>query len=65
MGSKIYGIYALVLAVANAVQFAYVIGLTPLITFDGVIYLCLGKAFIAALLVIFSDFQGPWNNNIE
>lgn len=65
IGSKVYGIYAQVLAISNFVQFAYVLGLKKYLTFDGIIYLCLGKAIIAFFLVIIPSFEGPWKNPTE
>lgn len=56
IGSKVYGIYTQILAISNLVQFAYVVGLVHYISFNGIIYICLGKSVVALILVIFSNF---------
>lgn len=59
-GSNIYGFYWDCFAVANFIQYAYVSQLTDQISFDGIIYICLGMCVVAVPLVIFGKFKGPW-----
>ena len=62
VGSNIYGFFWEVFGLANLVQYAYVSGLSSKITFNNVIYICLGMSLIALLLVIVSNFEAPWKN---
>jgi hypothetical protein len=63
IGSNIYGFFWCIIGTANFVQFAYVQGLSLSIGFDHVIYICLGMCIAALPFVIFSKFQGPWENS--
>lgn len=65
IGSNSYGIFWTALSLANFVQFGFVSGLSPKITFDGVIYICLGMSVIALAIVTFGNFVGPWNNSAD
>ncbi len=62
VGSNSYGIFWEVFALANLLQYGFVSGLSLLITFDGIIYICLGMSVIAMLIVVLGDFKAPWNN---
>lgn len=64
VGSKVYGIYALVLSFGNFIQYIYVLLLLKYIDFDGILYICLGKVVIAIGLVVLITFKGPWNNSL-
>lgn len=61
-GSNSYGIFWEVFGLSNLLQFGFVSGLSSKITFDGIIYICLGMSIISLLFVIFGNFQGPWKN---
>lgn len=62
VGSNIYGFYWDVFGLANLLQFAFVSGLIQHITFNGVIYICLGMSVISGLIVIFCSLEAPWKN---
>jgi hypothetical protein len=62
IGSNIYGFFWEIFGLANLIQFAYVSGLSKSITFNGIIYICLGMTVFAGLLIVFGNFQAPWNN---
>ena len=64
-GSKIFGIFIIFLSLANFLQYGFVVGLSPLITLDGVIYICLGIVVFALILTVVTEFQGPWKNSTE
>ena len=53
------------LALANLVSYAYVVGLSSIISFDGVIYIVLAMCCIAVPFVIIPSFQGHWGNNLH
>lgn len=55
-GSQAYGFFWQAFGLANLLQYIYVSQLSKAITFNGVIYVCLGMATISALLVIFGNF---------
>lgn len=61
-GSNLYGIFWEVFGLTNLLQYGFVAGLSPLITFDGIIYICLGMSAISLCIVIFADFEAPWKN---
>ena len=62
IGTNIYGIYWETFALSNFVGYLYVSQLSKVIGFDGIIYVCLGMVLIAIPLVLFTKFQGPWEN---
>ena len=62
-GTNIYGIYWSVSSIANFLGYIYVSQLSKLISFDGVINVCLGMVICSIPLVFFSKFQGPWEND--
>lgn len=62
-GSNIYGLVFLAIASSNFIQFGFVKGLAPLITFNGIIYICLGMSALIIPIILFSKFQGPWGNS--
>lgn len=62
IGSNSYGIFWTAFGLSNFLQYGFVSGLSPIITFDGVIYICLGMSVIALAIVTFGNFVGPWNN---
>lgn len=55
VGSNIYGFYWCVFGLANLLQFAFVSGLIQHVTFNGVIYICLGMSTISGSLVVFAN----------
>ena len=55
-GSKIFGIYVISVSIANFVQYGFVVGLSPSITLNGVIYICLGLVTFALFLLAISNF---------
>lgn len=61
-GANIYGIYWCNFALANFLGYIYVSNLTKVIGFDNVIYICLGMTVIVIPFIIFTKFQGPWEN---
>ena len=61
-GSKIFGIYVISVSIANFVQYGFVIGLSPHITLNGVIYICLGMVTFALFVLVFTNFEAPWKN---
>ena len=61
-GSNIYGFYWTVFGLANMVQFAFVAGVSDKITFNGVIYICLGMTIVALVILNIYTFEGPWRN---
>ena len=56
VGPNIYGFFWEIFGLANLIQYAYVSGLSSKITFNNIIYICLGMTVISALLVIFGNF---------
>jgi len=62
-GSNIYGFIFFAISTANFIQFGYVKGLAPLITFNGIIYVCLGMSVLIIPIIYFSTFKGPWENS--
>ena len=47
------------------IAYGYVAGLSSLIGFNGVIYICLGMCILSIPFVICTSFQGHWKNDIE
>jgi hypothetical protein len=62
VGSNIYGLFWEVFGLSNLLQYAFVSGLSMKISFNGIIYICLGMASISAALVAFGNFEAPWKN---
>lgn len=62
IGSNVYGFYWSTFGISNLIQYAFVSGLSKKITFNGVIYICLGMTIFAGILIVFGDFHAPWNN---
>lgn len=62
VGSNIYGFFWQIFGLANLVQYAYVSGLSPKITFNNVIYICLGMSVISLIIVTTANFEAPWKN---
>jgi hypothetical protein len=62
-GSNIYGFYWTCFATANFIGYAYVSQLSKKISFDNVIYICLGMCCLAIPLLTCFKFQGPWKNS--
>lgn len=62
IGSNVYGFFWEIFALTNLLQFAFVSGLSKIITFNGIIYICLGMTVFAGFLIIFGNFLAPWNN---
>lgn len=56
IGSKIFGIYLITLGCATFAQFGLVLGLSPIITLDGVIYIVLGMSVLNFFIVMFYKF---------
>lgn len=56
VGPNIYGFFWEIFGLANLVQYAYVSGLSNKITFNNVIYICLGMSVFSLILVIFGNF---------
>ncbi len=56
VGSNAYGIYWEVFGLANLLQYGFVSGLSSKITFDGIIYICLGMSALALIIVVFGNF---------
>lgn len=61
-GSYVYGFFWSTYSIANFIQFAYVSTLTEVITFENIIYICMGMAVCAIPIVVLSKWQGPWEN---
>ena len=55
-GSKIFGIYVISVSIGNFIQYGFVVGLSPRITLDGVIYICLGLVSFALFLLVINNF---------
>jgi len=62
-GSNLYGFIFLAISTANFIAFGYVKGLSPTITFDGVIYIVLGMVVACIPLIVIPKFQGNWLNS--
>lgn len=62
VGSNIYGIFWESFALANMLQYVYVSCVSPNISFNNVIYICLGMSIISLILVISGNFEAPWKN---
>jgi hypothetical protein len=65
LGSHVYGFFWTVFSTANLLQYVYVSQLSQLITFDGIIYVCLGMCIVSGTLVITGNFEGYWKNSQE
>lgn len=65
VGSSAYAVYWQVFAISNFLQYGFVIGLSPLISFDGVLYICLGMTVLAMIFILLANFQAPWKNSLE
>ena len=50
---------------AAFIQFGLVLGLSPVITLDGVIYIVLGMTVVDFFIVLLYKFQGPWKNSLD
>lgn len=55
-GSKVFGIYVNGMSISNFIQYGLVIGLAPLITLDGIIYICLGIVIFIFIVMICTNF---------
>jgi hypothetical protein len=55
-GSKVFGFYIISLSIANFLQYGLLIGVAPLISLDGVLYICLGIVILALFILIITDF---------
>ena len=64
-GSNIYGFYWETYSIANFIQYAFVSGLSSVIGFENVIYICTGMCVLAIPLVISTTWQGPWLNETD
>ena len=64
-GSNIYGFYWTVFAVANFLQYAFVAGIADKISFDGIIYICLGMTVVSLIILNLFTFEGPWKNSTK
>lgn len=64
VGSSAYAVYWQVFATSNFIQYGFVSGLSSIITFDGIIYICLGMTSFAMLFILFGNFQAPWKNSL-
>jgi hypothetical protein len=62
VGSAAYGVFWFVFSTSNFIQYIFVSSVASKITFDGIIYICLGMSVVALLFVIFGNFQAPWRN---
>lgn len=62
VGSNIYGVFWEVFGLTNLLQYGFVSGVSSKITFDGIIYICLGMAVISLIIVIIADLEAPWKN---
>lgn len=62
-GSNIYGFYWEIFSTATFIGYVYVSFLAKAISFDNVIYVCLGMCVIAIPIIIFTEFKGPWSND--
>ena len=62
-GSNIYGFYWTILALANMLQYAFVAGISDKITFNNVIYICLGMKVLSLAILTLYTFEGPWKNS--
>lgn len=62
-GSKVFGLYIISLSIANFLQYGLLVGVAPIISLDGVIYICLGIVILALFILIITNFQGPWKNS--
>jgi hypothetical protein len=62
IGSNIYGFFWEAFSLSNLLQYVYVSSLSQLITFDNVIYICLGMSLFSLVLVITGNFEAPWKN---
>lgn len=56
VGPNIYGFFWEIFGLANLIQFAFVSGLSSKITFDGIIYICLGMTALSGIILIFANF---------
>lgn len=64
IGSNVYGFFWSVIAISNFIGYFYVDFLSGPITFNNIIYICLGMVVLAIPIVLFFRFQGPWKNSI-
>lgn len=65
VGSNAYFFFWEIFGVSNMIQYAFVNGLAPKITFNGIIYICLGMSIFSGFLAIVSNFEAPWKNSLE
>lgn len=65
VGSNIYGFFWCTYGAANFIQYAYIRGLSGLITFDNVIYICLGMSVLSIIIIVCTNFRAPWNNPVD
>jgi hypothetical protein len=62
IGSNLYGFFWEIFGLANLIQYVFVSTVSPKITFNGIIYICLGMTVLSLLLIIIGNFHAPWNN---
>lgn len=62
-GANIYGILWDIFGFSNLLGYIFVSQLSKSIGFDNVIYVCLGMSILALPIVVFTKFQGPWEND--
>jgi hypothetical protein len=62
-GANIYGILWDIFGFSNLLGYIFVSQLSQSIGFNNVIYVCLGMSILALPIVIFTKFQGPWEND--
>lgn len=64
IGSKVNGFFWCSIALGNWIAYLMVSNLSQRIGFDNIFYICLGLTLVNLPIVIFYNFQGPWNNQL-
>lgn len=63
IGSQIYSIYWETFSIGDLIAWVYGSQLTNKIGFNNIIYIVLGMLCLAYPIIIFTKFQGPWEND--
>jgi hypothetical protein len=65
IGSNIYGFFWEIFGLANFMQYVFVSFVSKKITFNGIIYICLGMTVLSLLFIVFGNFRASWNNSLD
>jgi hypothetical protein len=61
----VFGFFWEIWGLSNLLQYVFVSQVSNKITFNGIIYICLGMTVFSLILIIFGNFLGPWNNSLD